>query len=130
MRCVRSYEKSAQPSQIGDSTSFTTAPSSVRWSARELVQSDDDNSFTVLSVSTDSWAFGSLCLEALTGEQPFNHVRIPCLALLMRANRSADPTRCASLFRSVFGAVTASAFPSGCSRDDGRIVELHPALLG
>jgi serine/threonine protein kinase len=68
---------------------MTTAPGSVRWSARELVQSDDSD--TVLSTATDSWSFGMLSLEILTGEQPFAHVSTIKLFYLTLADRTLDP---------------------------------------
>lgn len=55
-------------SQHGDSP--------VRWQARELVISDDqDKESASVSRATDVWSFGMLCLEIMTGLRPYSHLR-------------------------------------------------------
>jgi son of sevenless len=59
--------------QLGENPSSFTASSTIRWSARELIMSDEDAEM-LPSMATDVWSFGMLCLELLSGDKPFSNV--------------------------------------------------------
>jgi serine/threonine protein kinase len=60
--------------KIGEESSFTTTPSSLRWAARELFNYEDSRD--TLSIATDAWSFGMVCLELMTGDHPFSNVSL------------------------------------------------------